>query len=87
MEPLPLDIAAHGGPAEALENAERRSAIQSALLELSVEAREVILLRHFTDLWSEDIAATLDLPVKTVKSRLYTARQTLAAILQERRVS
>jgi len=60
-----------------VEERERHQAVQSALLTLSVEYREVVVLRHFTDLSYDEIAATLGIPAKTVKSRLYTARQQL----------
>jgi RNA polymerase sigma-70 factor (ECF subfamily) len=83
MGPLPVDIPSPDGPADGLERHERQAAIKAALLELTVEYREVILLRHFTELSYEEIASTLDIPVKTVKSRLYSARQRLAALLAE----
>jgi RNA polymerase sigma-70 factor, ECF subfamily len=37
----------------------------------------VITLRHFMHLSYEDMAEVLQLPEKTVKSRLYSARQLL----------
>jgi RNA polymerase sigma-70 factor (ECF subfamily) len=52
-----------------------------------VEYREVVVLRHFTDLSYDEIAATLGIPAKTVKSRLYTARQQLGGLLAEWHVS
>jgi RNA polymerase sigma-70 factor (ECF subfamily) len=64
--------------AEAREMAER---VQAGLLKLSPEHREVVVLRHFAELSYSDIAAALGLPEKTVKSRLYTARQRLGQIL------
>ena len=54
---------------------------------LSLEYREVVVLRHFTDLSYDEIAAALGIPVKTVKSRLYTARQQLGDQLSEWRVA
>ena len=39
--------------------------------------RDVLILRHFAELSYEEVADTLAIPVKTVKSRLYTARQQL----------
>jgi len=66
-----------------VETRERHQAVQSALLTLSVEYREVVVLRHFTDLSYDEIAATLGIPAKTVKSRLYTARQQLGGLLAE----
>ncbi len=44
--------------------------------------RAVILLRYQCDLSYPEIAQALDLPVGTVKSRLYQAHQTLKARLQ-----
>jgi RNA polymerase sigma-70 factor (ECF subfamily) len=55
--------------------------VQRALLALPVEYRQVVVLRHFGELNYDDIAATLGIPAKTVKSRLYTARQRLLEIL------
>ena len=75
------EMALAGSPLEALEGAERRRRVQLALLAPSHEHREVIVLRHFGELGYDDIAATLGIPAKTVKSRLYTARQRLLELL------
>ena len=75
-EPVSVGLAATNR-ADPVEERERHQAVQSALLTLSVEYREVVVLRHFTDLSYDEIAATLGIPPKTVKSRLYTARQQL----------
>ena len=82
-EPVSLDWPSGDRPSDALESRDRQRAVQTALLALSSEYREVIVLRHFTDLSYEDIAATLGIPVKTVKSRLYSARQRLGDLLAE----
>lgn len=86
-EPLPADLAARGGPGDDLERSERRAAVQAALRDLTAEHREVILLRHFTEMSYEEISAALDIPVKTVRARLYTARRRLAMLLTSRNVS
>ena len=83
-QPLAPDLLLDRGPLEALEVAERRKRVQQALLALTFEQREVILLRHFGDLGYDEIAATVGIPVKTVKSRLYTARQRLIELLDEK---
>jgi RNA polymerase sigma-70 factor, ECF subfamily len=83
---IPPDLAVGGSPLETLEIAERRRRVQLALLALPVEYREVIVLRHFAGLSYDDIAATLGIPAKTVKSRIYTARQRLAALLVAERM-
>jgi RNA polymerase sigma-70 factor (ECF subfamily) len=56
--------------------------VQRALMTLKPEYRAVIVLKHFVDLSYEDIGQTLQLPEKTVKSRLFTARQLLKDALQ-----
>jgi RNA polymerase sigma-70 factor (ECF subfamily) len=81
-EPVSVGLAATNR-ADPVEERERHQAVQSALLTLSVEYREVVVLRHFTDLSYDEIAATLGIPAKTVKSRLYTARQQLGGLLAE----
>ena len=81
-EPLAPDYPAAGTPADLLESAERRRAVQAAILALPMDYREVIVLRHFTELSYEEIGETLHVPAKTVKSRLHTARTRLAAMLQ-----
>ena len=68
-------------PLEALEASERRHRVQQALLALPHDYREVIVLRHFAELGYDEIATTLGIPPKTVKSRLYTARQRLIELL------
>jgi RNA polymerase sigma-70 factor (ECF subfamily) len=82
-EPVSLEWPSESRASDAVESSQRQHAVQSALLALTPEYREVVVLRHFTDLSYEDIAATLGIPVKTVKSRLYTARQRLGALLAE----
>ena len=58
--------------------------IQDAVLELEANYRVVIVLRHFQDLSYEDIATVLEIPEKTVKSRLFTARALLRTICLRR---
>ena len=81
-EPIPPDLAAVGTPADLFETAERRKRVQAAILALPMEYREVIVLRHFTELSYEEIGEALHVPAKTVKSRLHTARERLAVMLR-----
>jgi RNA polymerase sigma-70 factor (ECF subfamily) len=75
--PVPADLEAAGGPLEAFETRERRQKVQEALLTLTPEQREVVALRHFAGLSYDEMAEAIGIPAKTVKSRLYTARQAL----------
>jgi RNA polymerase sigma-70 factor (ECF subfamily) len=45
----------------------------------------VLMLRHFSEFGYDEIAQLLDVEVKTVKSRLYEARQRLGQLLQDLR--
>jgi RNA polymerase sigma-70 factor (ECF subfamily) len=70
-------LAAVGSPFEAVAATERATQVQQALMQLTTDARSVIVLRHFGELSYDEIAETLGVPSKTVKSRLYSARQKL----------
>jgi len=75
------DLLLAAAPVDRLEAGQRRAAVQTALMSLPLEYREVVILRHFADLSYDEMATTLGIPAKTVKSRLYTARQQLGRLL------
>ncbi len=65
------------GPEQQVENEQMDAAIQEALMRIKPELRAVVVLRHFLHLSYQDMGDILLLPEKTVKSRLYSARQLL----------
>jgi RNA polymerase sigma-70 factor (ECF subfamily) len=65
------------GPDRFAEGHEAHRAIEGALMHLTPELRAVVVLRHLTQLSYQDIGEILQIPEKTVKSRLYSARQLL----------
>lgn len=69
------------GPEQA-EAAERREMVWDAMQILSVNHREILVLRHFENLEYAAIADVLDIPIGTVMSRLFHARKKLAAALE-----
>ena len=72
------------GPEQRLEGEQMSRAIDEALSGIKPELRTLIVLRHFMHLSYQDIADIVALPEKTVKSRLYTARQMLRdSLLQQ----
>ncbi len=81
-QPVSLEMPSARG-ADPVEVQQRQRAIQQALMSLSTEYREVIVLRHYTDLSYDEIAAALGIPATKVKSRLYTARQQLSELLMD----
>ena len=80
LEPLDQNLREpEGGSGEEL--AER---IQDSLMELTVDQRAVIVLRHFQDLSYDEIAEVLEISVKKVKSRLFSARAILRGVLERK---
>jgi RNA polymerase sigma-70 factor (ECF subfamily) len=61
-------------PEERLASAEASRRALRALAGLTVELREVLVLRHFEDRSTADVALILGLPEATVRSRLKRAR-------------
>ncbi len=55
--------------------------MQAGLMALPEEYRVVLALRHFSECSYEQIGEILELPEKTVKSRIYIARQQLKKLL------
>jgi len=90
MEPLvsiAADQAAGGkSPEEDCVNNDLRLDIQEALMEMKREHRVVIVLRHFLGCSHQEMSQIIQKPVKTVKSRLFTARQILKDLLIQRGV-
>jgi RNA polymerase sigma-70 factor (ECF subfamily) len=73
-------------PERSLDSSQLSDLIQVALMKLQEDYRVVVVLRHFSDLSYQDISEVLHIPEKTVKSRLYSARQIMKAQLAEKGV-
>ncbi len=79
----PDDLAAPS-PEVAVLAAERRAVLLAAIERLSVEDRDVIVMRWFAELNEAEMAAALDCPRGTVKSRLSRAMARLRHQLPDR---
>jgi RNA polymerase sigma-70 factor (ECF subfamily) len=71
------ETSADPSPEQICGNEQLSHGIQEALMTLTPDYRTVIVLKHFLDCSYRDISVILDVPEKTVKSRLFTARQRL----------
>jgi RNA polymerase sigma factor (sigma-70 family) len=69
-------------PEAAVLAGEQRAELLAAIDRLGDEDRRIISLRWFADLSERDIAAVLDVPAGTVKSRLSRAMARLRVVLQ-----
>lgn len=65
------------------EHVDRDGIVQQCIQRLTPDQRTVVILRHFEDLSYEEISQTLRLPLKTVKSRLFSARTVLRELLTQ----
>ena len=86
----PIDIKeerelVHGsaGPAILAERAQIQEAVETGLRQLSPRDRTILTLHYQEERSYEDIAAILDLPMGTVKTHLYRARERLRLMMKE----
>ena len=65
-----------GKPAEGADDQ-----VSKALMQLTPDDRALVVMCHFVAFSYQEIADVLEIPVKTVKSRLFTARERLKLAL------
>ena len=70
-------------PARVAEGRQQTMAVRRAINSLPIELRQVVVMKEFEELTFREIADALDLPLSTVKSRLYTALKQLQMRLQK----
>ena len=76
---LPADVS----PARSAEYREISSAVRKAVCALPADLRQVVVMKEFEELTFQEISDVLDVPLSTVKSRLYTALRQLQMRLQK----
>src|SRR5690606_33087907 len=59
-------------PVNAAEQRERTRLVRNAVVALPIDLRQVVVMKEFEDMTFQEISETLELPLSTVKSRLYT---------------
>ena len=72
-----LEAVAHDNPTRELEYEELRCALDDALSRISSEHRAILVLSVFEEMDYQSIAARLDIPLGTVRSRLNRSRKAL----------
>lgn len=81
-EPAALLEDERTSPHESAAAGEEARAVRSALMTLDEDHRAVVVLRHYEGLKFREIAAVLDIPEGTVKSRMAKALTRLAGVLK-----
>ena len=69
-------------PDQRLDVAEQADRLQKALQQLPVAEREVIMLRHFSDMSFSQIAEVMDTPLGTALARAHRGLARLRGIMQ-----
>ena len=69
-------------PGRKAEAQERTNVVRQAVRALPTELREVVVMKEFEEMTFQEISETLDVPLSTVKSRLYTALKQLRMRLE-----
>ena len=69
-------------PARKTEQAERMTLVRQAVGALPSDLRQVIVMKEFEEMTFQEISETLELPLSTVKSRVYTALKQLKMKLE-----
>ncbi len=80
-EKAPAVEAPRNDPSDVAARKELRGTIEAAMDQLSDPHREILHLSHFEGLAYKEIADCLSIPIGTVMSRLYAARQALKKVL------
>ena len=82
LEPLQHETADYSkSPEQEVDSAQLSAAVQAALMTIKADYRSVVILKHFLGCSYMEISEVLEIPEKTVRSRLYSARQLLKATL------
>ena len=69
-------------PSRSAEQNERLKLVRQAVSSLPPELKQVIVMKEFEEMTFQQISETLDLPLSTVKSRVYTALKQLRMKLE-----
>lgn len=72
----------HKSPARITEQNERLTHVRQAVNALPSDLRQVIVMKEFEEMTFQEISETLELPLSTVKSRVYTALKQLRLKLE-----
>jgi RNA polymerase sigma-70 factor (ECF subfamily) len=80
----PIDRLTSSGPSplESVARRELAKMVQQALVRVSVDLREAVILRDLQDMDYKEIACVLGIPEGTVKSRISRGRAELARLLE-----
>lgn len=74
---------ANHSPSKVFEQTERTNTIRTAVNSLPPDLKQIVVMKEFEELTFQEISDALELPLSTVKSRLYTALKQLRMKLEK----
>ncbi len=74
-------------PEESIVNSQEKKYIKDIVQKLSPDYRRIVILRYFEDYSYNEIAEKLNLPIGTVKARLFRSRELLQSILAKHNIN
>src|SRR5690606_30465743 len=77
----------HDNPERQYHHAEVSDILQRALMELSDEQREVVIMKEYEGLKFREIAEALNISENTAKSRMYYGLDGLKKILEKKQIT
>ena len=80
----PEFLASSDNPQQTFQRAQRLEIVRATLREMSEDLAEALILRDLQGLSYEEVAATLGIPMGTVKTRIFRARKELARRVADR---
>ncbi|NOZ35935.1 MAG: sigma-70 family RNA polymerase sigma factor [Chlorobi bacterium] len=73
-------------PEESIVSVQEKKIIKDVVQKLPPDYRRIVILRYFEDYSYNEIAEKLDLPIGTVKARLFRSRELLQSILAKHNI-
>ena len=77
---------AHQSPSRKTEHSERLELVRRAVSSLPEDLRQVIVMKEFEEMTFQEISDALNVPLSTIKSRVYTALKQLRMKLEKSKV-
>ncbi len=73
-------------PEESIVSSQEKKIVKEVVQKLPPDYRRIVVLRYFEDYSYSEIAEKLDLPIGTVKARLFRSRELLQSILTKHNI-
>lgn len=74
-------------PESNVDKEELKSVVMDAVKDLNVEKRTCVMMKYFNDMSVNEIAQALEIPVSTVKNRLFDARKELKKLFEKKGIT